>query len=318
MVYDSGCKISLFQAINAYLFRSLYCQIVRFMLIDTISLELFTHTDQWKENGGVALSDGFFMLHNFSFANRDFLLSSQPYRLKEGRVVLVRRGSAHYTFNLVDYHFRAGDLVVFLADTLIEKQGHSDDFEVDAFSFDFDAPWLPDIPEGFITVHLDERSQSIADRHIELAWQLVHEPGEMPVENLKLIISSLLLFVCRQAGQHTVSRQASHQEEMLHRFLELVSQHASRQRSIPFYADLLCLAPHYLSTLVKQASGRTVMQWVNETAVKEAKVWLAYSDDTIAQIADHMQFPSAASLTKFFKRETGLTPSDYRTESQKR
>ena len=55
-----------------------------------------------------------------------------------------------------------------------------------------------------------------------------------------------------------------------------------------------------------------MMQWINETAVKEIKVWLAYSDESVSQISERLRFPCPSSLTKFFKRETGMTPAEYR------
>ena len=109
----------------------------------------------------------------------------------------------------------------------------------------------------------------------------------------------------------------SRNEDTLRRFIALVSKHAAYHRNIPFFASKLCIAPHYLSTVVKQSSGRTVMQWINQTAVKEIKVWLAYSDETAAEIAHRMNFSCPASLTKFFKRETGFTPSEYRIETRR-
>ena len=281
------------------------------MLIDTISLELYSHTDSWKENGEVFLHDHFLMIRDFSFARKDFLLSSQPYRLQEGRIVIVKRGKANYSFNLVKYEFEAGDVVVFMADTLVEKQGHSPDFEVDCISFDYKSPSLPSFGEGFISLRLNEVSHEVVNRHFELLWQMAHlEP--FPDQNMKMLLNSLLFYIKNQPTHATSLRPITHREETMKRFVTLVSQHAARERNIPFYASKLCLAPHYLSTLVKQTSGRTVMEWVNEVAVKEIKVWLAYSDETAAQIADRLNFASPSALSKFFKRETGLTPSEYR------
>ena len=160
------------------------------MLIDTISLELYSHTDSWKENGEVFLHDHFFMIRDFSFARKDFLLSSQPYRLQEGRIVIVKRGKANYSFNLVKYEFEAGDVVVFMADTLVEKQGHSPDFEVDCISFDYKSPSLPSFGEGFISLRLNEVSHEVVNRHFELLWQMAHlEP--YPDQNMKMILNSL-------------------------------------------------------------------------------------------------------------------------------
>lgn len=281
------------------------------MLVDAIALELSSHTEHWKENGQLVIHDHFFMLRDFSFSRKDFLRTTQPYRLQEGRVVIVKRGCADYSFNLVNHHFEAGDLVVFLANTLVEKHGHSADFEVDALSFDLDSPWLPDMERGLLRMKLSEQTRPVVMQHFSLLWEMAqHSP--FPAENVRLLLNSLLLYVGRCCQSVAVASPASRREELLRRFISLVSQHAAHERSIPFYAQQLCVAPHYLSTLVKQGTGRTVMQWINQVAVTEAKVWLAYSDETAAQIADRLNFPCPASLSKFFKRETGLTPGEYR------
>ncbi len=281
------------------------------MLIDTISLQLYSHTDSWKENGDVFLHDNFFMIRDFSFERKDFLLSTQPYRLQEGRVVIVKRGRANYSFNLVEYEFEAGDVVVFMADTLVEKQGHTSDFEVDCISFDYKSPSLPTFGEGFISLRLNDESRDVVSRHFNLMWQMAHlQP--FPEENLRMLLNSILLYIKDQPCHLSSMRPLSHREETLKQFVNLVSQHAAKERNVPFYASKLCLAPHYLSTLVKQVSGRTVMEWINEVAVKEIKVWLAYSDENTAQIAYRLNFPSPSALSKFFKRETGMTPREYR------
>ena len=280
------------------------------MLIDTISLALFRHTDEWKEKGEIFLHEGFFMLRNFALQGRGFLVPSQPYLLQEGRVVLVTRGWASYVFNLVDVRFEAGDLVVFYGDTLVEKRGHSDDFQFDAFNF----PFREDDGNGgqaYGCVHLDEQMRSVVDGHFDVMCRLLRE-SVFPAESIGLLTDSLLRYV---RGLHPApcgGAPVSRRDDLLRRFVELVGRYASRERSIPFYADRLCVAPHYLSTLIKQLSGQTVMQWVNQVLVKEIKVWLAYSDETMAQIADRLNFPCPSSLTKFFKRETGITPSEYR------
>lgn len=277
------------------------------MLRDTISIELFYNTDYWKEHGEIFLHDGFFMLRSFNIAGREFLMPTQPYLLQEGRVVLVRQGYANYTFDLVDYHFEAGDLVVFYSETLIEKKNHSDDFQFDAFSFTNSR--RDDATHGFTCLHLDRQTAPVVDAHFSLLWSLTHQQP-LPMESMRMITDSLLQYVSLHETEDSYA--ASRRDDTLHRFLALVSRHAARERNIPFYAGRLCVASHYLSTLIKQQSGRTPMQWINQTAIKEIKVWLAYSDETAAQIADRLSFPCPSSLTKFFKRETGMTPSEYR------
>lgn len=289
------------------------------MLIDPFNLQLAQHKERWTSGGCIYTNGDFFMLRGFSLRQRQFLIPMQPYLLREGRVVHVLKGSASYSFNLVEHLFEAGDLVVFSADTLVEKQGHSSDFEFDAFNFAAPQPLGEEMP-SYTCLHLDSSTRPVVTLHFDLIWQLLQSETVFPAEGVRLLTSSLLDFVSRHATPSTIlsSRASARREELLRRFVNLVSHYADRERNVAFYADRLCLAPHYLSTLVKQVSGRTVMQWINQACIKSVKAWLAYSDDTAAQIADRLAFPHPASLTKFFKRETGLTPTEYRAQSRQR
>ena len=72
----------------------------------------------------------------------------------------------------------------------------------------------------------------------------------------------------------------------------------------------------YKRQLVRQASGRTVMDWVNEAVMQEAKLMLRYTDKLVYQIADELNFPNASFFSKYFRRMAGMTPNDYRRKDE--
>ena len=80
-------------------------------------------------------------------------------------------------------------------------------------------------------------------------------------------------------------------------------------RDTAFYARQLCLASHYLSPLIRQASGESPSTWITKAVISEAKVLLKQSDKTILQISEELGFPNAPFFCRYFKRETGTTPS---------
>ena len=94
-------------------------------------------------------------------------------------------------------------------------------------------------------------------------------------------------------------------------FKRLVHQHCLKERSIPFYANLLHLTPHHLSAVIKKASGQSVMFWINRSIILRAKVLLNTKDMMINEIADRLNFTSPSAFHNFFKRITGLTPKKY-------
>lgn len=100
-------------------------------------------------------------------------------------------------------------------------------------------------------------------------------------------------------------------QELFLRFKRLVRQHCTRQRSIPFYADLLHVTPHHLSALIKKISNQSVMYWIHRATIQEAKLLLKTNQLMAYEIADRLDFPSASAFSKYFKRETGMTPRMY-------
>ena len=91
----------------------------------------------------------------------------------------------------------------------------------------------------------------------------------------------------------------------------LVNESCCQHRTIPFYADKLALTPHYLSTIIAKVSGRSVMYWINRATLIQAKVLLKNKDMLVCEVADRLNFPNQSAFSFFFKRETGMSPSEY-------
>lgn len=95
-------------------------------------------------------------------------------------------------------------------------------------------------------------------------------------------------------------------------FLELVNGDNGSHRSVNYYADRLCYSPKYLSSTIKQITGKTPLQIINGHAIKEIKYKLKHSEMTIKEIADYFEFPNPSFFGKYVKNHTGLSPLQYR------
>ena len=104
----------------------------------------------------------------------------------------------------------------------------------------------------------------------------------------------------------------SHKDELMFRFLNVLRENFRSERTIEFYAKSLCLSSKHLSKVVKQVSGRTVHDWVDEYVTTEAKALLRSTDMTVTQVANALGFASQPLFTKFFRRAAGLNPTDVR------
>ena len=101
-------------------------------------------------------------------------------------------------------------------------------------------------------------------------------------------------------------------EQIFHDFLTLLEKFYSQERSISFYADRMCLTPKYLSTIIKDVSGKHGMQWIDEYVTLEAKALLRNSDLSVKQVSDQLNFPSQSMFGRFFKKMTGYSPKQYK------
>jgi len=106
----------------------------------------------------------------------------------------------------------------------------------------------------------------------------------------------------------------SKRDLLLERFLDYVQKYYKKERGVDFYAGKLCLTPKYLSTVIRQASGKTAGEWIDEYVTIEAKALLKSTKMNIQQISDELNFPSQSFFGKYFKRQTGVSPSDYKKE----
>ena len=97
-------------------------------------------------------------------------------------------------------------------------------------------------------------------------------------------------------------------EELVH----LIEEHYTRERSVAFYADKLCLTPKYLTVLVKSLCGKTVQQLIFRAIIRRSIFLMKNTNKTIQQIAYELSFPNASAFGTFFKKHTGLSPKHYR------
>ena len=79
-----------------------------------------------------------------------------------------------------------------------------------------------------------------------------------------------------------------------------------------FYADKLCVTSKYLSTMLKQETGMTALDWIEKHVVLYAKSCLSSTSMTIQEISDELDFPSQSVFGKYFKRVEGMSPKAYR------
>ncbi|MBQ7163691.1 MAG: helix-turn-helix transcriptional regulator [Bacteroidales bacterium] len=132
-------------------------------------------------------------------------------------------------------------------------------------------------------------------------------------ETLRMLYALFLLDVQNAQQRVIVQRPMTRRvEDIFIGFIRLLPAHFARHRNIAFYAGRLNISPVYLSRVVRQVSGRTVVDYVNQMLLMEASFLLRTTSMGIAQIADRLNFADASSFSKFFSRRKVMSPWQFR------
>ena len=120
------------------------------------------------------------------------------------------------------------------------------------------------------------------------------------------------IFHYRIADDAKDDTDTSRQQYLFRQFLQLLSANAKREHTVDFYADKLCITTQYLGRIVRNFGHGKIYNLIARAVVGEIEIMLADSSIPLKQIATDMNFSDQSVFTKFFKRQTGMSPLQYR------
>ena len=265
------------------------------------------------------MSPRFRIVISFTHMESRLFRLGQPYRLKEGRIIRGRTRQSRITINLIEYNIYPQTIATFLPGSIIELLEFTPDCDFQMIAADKDFLPLLRGDQLFeshtrqnLVMQVTDTEWKLSDAYFTLIWGTVQE-----VPFRREVVQHLLAALLPQHKVYTHGRSERHFPQVftsgrnilaVHRIGERVQQN---ERTVGFYADKLCLTPRYLNTLIRQVSHQTVMEWINQSVILEAKVLLKHSNLLVYQISDELHFPNPSFFCKFFKRMTGMTPQEY-------
>lgn len=160
-----------------------------------------------------------------------------------------------------------------------------------------------------------------AEQHqnFEAYFELIHKKFLEAAPHTSAVIRSLIYIVLNeiddvhQSNNPNPSAADDKSTHILSQFKALLAEHFIEERQVSFYADKMHLTPKYFSTIIKKVSGKTAAAWINEMLLLESKVRLQDKAQSIAQIAYDLNFSDPSHFGKFFKKQVGKRPMEYRS-----
>ena len=242
-------------------------------------------------------------------SDKTFFREGEVYQLPEPRLLLFMNGEADVHLDLEQYHFERGTMILTTPDVILEFERIGRDVEVCGIAMKEDVQ----VTERIVT-KVSAKDSELLLRMMYLLWDMAALSPyrrEAVLQMVRVMVADVQYI--KQASDNSVNKTAiSRHQELFQQFKTLVSHHCERERNIPYYADLLRITPHHLSAVISRASGRSAMYWINRAVVLRAKVLLRTSGLLTYEIAERLHFANPPAFNNFFKRETGLTPNEYR------
>lgn len=258
------------------------------------------------------LSERMLVMRNMQAIDRRYIPQNQPILTREYRLIRILHGEMLLTVNMRPYHLQKDMLLVTTPQSILEIGSQSEDFDMYVVAYRNLSPL-----EAYSQTTLLQASDTILqriDQYINLLGAIVHNP-QWQDDTARHILIALFADLHSDRSVQMVSNtnaQGGRKAQLFDRFLELLAEFCGKERRISVFAERLCLSPNRLSAVIKEYSGQTVMEWINRSTLQQAKVLLRFSDDPIYSVGWQLGFENPAYFAKFFHRETGITPKEYR------
>ena len=117
--------------------------------------------------------------------------------------------------------------------------------------------------------------------------------------------------------QHEDINSSLHKKRIVDDFMRLVEESDGRIRRVDEFASQLNVTPKYLSTILKEVMNRRPSTYIQLYTLKAIERRLRFTDMTMQEIANDLNFPNPSFFGKFCKEHLGMTPLEYRMKYQK-
>lgn len=168
-------------------------------------------------------------------------------------------------------------------------------------------------------LHISQQERRIVeDCFHRIGYELNHPADE---HSWELIIDSIKTFLdyCNRFYSNQFVTCENQDSDILIKFESLLDDYFNSEKvkeegfpTVQYYADKFCISPTYFSDMLKKETGRTASFFIHAKVMDLAKTALASSKHTVNEIASSLGFKYSQHFTRFFKKNAGCTPYEYR------
>lgn len=250
-------------------------------------------------------------------------LSVVPHRHDHYEMILVTAGSGTHSINFKSYEIRPDRLYfIHKGQVHLIEPYHRDGFLI---------MFGDELINRFFQIHRHENEYGLLDSYtqhpyIELNESLkraflfiiseLRRQLDMPRPDVNIMlhyVSVLLLQANKeQIVQHQKTPVSIQNRHLFHTLKEHLEKDFTRQHAAAFYAQALNCDIKKINRISRDMTGNTVFELIQERLLTEAKIRLQTSGSSIKEISYELGFNDPSFFGRFFKKQTGQTPAQFR------
>jgi AraC family transcriptional activator of pobA len=256
----------------------------------------------------------------------------QQFRPQQLSMLFIKQGNTLFKVNGIENMFQPNDIVFISPRNVYELIQVSEDS--DLYLVDISLKTYKKLRlkfnrfEMYRTVNFQQRNSVSVPKEdfsrtmvplLDVFYYQAQEKTDTRYNNeiLTQLFGALIYTIVTQVETALYTRLtdiSSRKKELVFNFLESASHVYTDEKELKYYSDKLNVSIKYLSICVKEITGFPPTYILKQLVLKEACNRLADENDKIANIADDLKFADLHSFSKFFKKLSGVSPSQFRKE----
>jgi AraC-like DNA-binding protein len=277
-----------------------------------------------------SLEDDFLIFDNFSDENKTMeLMTVTDYPVRLSTITIIAfciEGHLKFNLGLKSMVLSKNQIIVILPDRIIRTTEVSPDFKAgfmvirrDFFDAQNHFPETINLHHNLMEQSCFNLSEKEMQEYVGILNMIKEKitdkdnPYRMQIIQNYCRITFYNLYSLMIRPENVPEKTSMDNNTLIYeRFLKSVEQHYRKEHSVKFYADMACLTPKYLSSVIYERSGKHASDWIHEYIILEAKALLKSTHMNLKDISDVLCFCTPSHFGRFFKRYTGSTPSLYK------
>ncbi len=237
--------------------------------------------------------------------------------------IYVSKGKIAFTLNDIFLRAEAGQIIFYKVGDFVSDVMFSPDSDGLICGIESSVPFESRSSVGFPQLSSLKGNCTVFNLNeavgtlLEMYGQLLSQKYSLGIENVRFTIISMmedLLSSVTLPGADAEKLPARQSAERLYqRFSTLLIESYPKPREVQWYADALSVSPNYLARVVKQISGKSTMEWINEAIMTDIRTSLIHTDESIKEISARLGFNNPSFFGKYVKKHSGLSPKRLRS-----